>query len=709
MTNFFQKAKPIYLKNKSHEMNTYAVFSAELDDIKGAVLYITACSFYRLTVNGKFAAFGPARTAKNHARVDAIALSEFAASGKNHIVIEMTGYYCKSLSTVFQPSFFCAEVRIADQILAASGYDFAAFAPTCKLQRVERYSRQRHFTEIWDMRNFKALTDEQYRAETEILNLDLTMLARTAPYPLYEDIILSETKLGGTLTFDETRPYKKEKYSRGYLPQGWGFWRYDEIELHPHTWIQRQKQTISKGKHDFPVTIQKDEYIVLDFEHIEVGFFLASIRACCESELILAFSEYYEGDIFELPNMNAHNVIELFLDETSQKDFMSFEPYTCRYAIIAVKEGKIQLDSFGIKTFMFDIKNIEYPDFGDKAVNDIYRAAVRTFAHNAVDLYTDCPSRERAGWLCDSYFTAKVEYALTGKTAVEDAFLENFLSYQQDEKLHPGVLPMCYPADAETDTEDSRGRFIPQWTMWYILESADYLLRRGHADQKEAFRESIEALLGFYRQYENSDGLLERLPGWNFVEWSVANDWTEDVNYPTNFLYAGVLDAIADIYGDETCRRRADEVRKETIRQSFHGTYFHDHAVRDESGTLILQKDASEACQYYAILFGELDLKDKTYQPLYHLVTEVFSPNRNGQMPEIFEVNAFIGAYLRIETLLKLKEYPLLLRDIKDFFGNMEQYTGTLWEYRQYKGSQDHGFASYTLVAIQEALKHIKA
>ena len=86
----------------------------------------------------------------------------------------------------------------------------------------------------------------------------------------------------------------------------------------------------------------------------------------------------------------------------------------------------------------------------------------------------------------------------------------------------------------------------------------------------------------------------------------------------------------------------------------------------------------------------------------------VFSPNRNGAMPEIAEINAFIGAYLRLEALLKMKEYRLLLRDIKEFFGNMEAETGTLWEYRQRHGSRDHGFASYALVAMTIALNNLK-
>ena len=51
----------------------------------------------------------------------------------------------------------------------------------------------------------------------------------------------------------------------------------------------------------------------------------------------------------------------------------------------------------------------------------------------------------------------------------------------------------------------------------------------------------------------------------------------------------------------------------------------------------------------------------------------------------------FIGAYLRLEALLKMKQYDLVLQDVVGFFGNMEAYTGTLWEYKNGKGSYDHG------------------
>ena len=62
-------------------------------------------------------------------------------------------------------------------------------------------------------------------------------------------------------------------------------------------------------------------------------------------------------------------------------------------------------------------------------------------------------------------------------------------------------------------------------------------------------------------------------------------------------------------------------------------------------------------------------------------------------------VNAFIGFYLRICVLMKLGEKEVLRQDLKEFFGGMVSSTGTLWEYKERKGSYDHGFASLAAMA----------
>ena len=142
---------------------------------------------------------------------------------------------------------------------------------------------------------------------------------------------------------------------------------------------------------------------------------------------------------------------------------------------------------------------------------------------------------------------------------------------------------------------------------------------------------------------------------------------------------------------------------RETVRQSFDGRVFLDHAVR-ENGKLVRCADCSEAGQYYAILFGGIDMKAPDYAELLRLVLEVFRADRTELLEEIAPINAFIGAYLRLEALLKLGEHAKVLESISTFFGGMAEETGTLWEYREHHGSRDHGFASYALVAMRKAL-----
>ena len=696
----FLRAKPIWAKGKAKEMNTYVVFRTSIEtNGQTAKLHIAGTCFYRVYVNGQFLCFGPARAAGGYVREDIIEVPNDIGYGE--VVIEAVGYYCKSISTVMQPSCLMAEIQCEERVIASTGHDFNVYLPGCKLQKAERYSAQRHFTEIWDYTEGKGLFSGECEVEVEIVEDQPKVLDRKAPYPLYTDTNLTEIRNRGNFSFDVNLPYKKRKYS-WEMSDDWGYYSWDDIKHHPFSWAQRLKQSVTGGMEDLPVTVCEGEFVLLDFEKVEAGFIKACIEALEDSDIVLSFCEYFEGDTFAFQNMNVHNVLEYFFDKGDEREVQSFEPYTFRFVRLTVKSGAICLKAFGMKSYMFDISKLEKPKNPDSVLGDIYWAAVRTFAHNAVDIYFDCPSRERAGWLCDSYFTAKTEYALTGETKVEDAFLENYRLYENDGKLPKGMLPKCYPSDAMTHQS-----FIPQWTMWYILEVEEYIHKRGHEDLKEVFRKSIYDLLTFYCQYENEDGLLERLPSWNFVEWSIANEWTEDVNYPTNFLYAQVLECIDRLYGDAECRQRSIEVREKAIQQSFKDGYFRDHAVRDDAGKLCLLEDSSEACQYYAVLFGGIDLNHPKYEVLKNLIVNVFAPNRENVMPEIFPVNMFIGAYLRMEVLLKMKEHRLVLRDVIGFFGNMEKFTGTLWEYKQHKGSYDHGFASYALAVISEAMNNL--
>lgn len=706
----FKKARPVWAAGFADAMNTQTVFTCSLPRRGGMTLYVSGASSYRVFIDGEFIHYGPARTAKGHARVDEIPLDGYLKHGgvSCNIAIEAMGYRCFSITAVNQKSFVCAEVRGADgEVFACTGRDFTCRMPGTRVRRVMRYSRQRQFSEVWDFRGGVRDFGEYPEVPYEVLELPLVWLPRRVPMPDYSEVSAFCVAGYGGFTHDGEKPFKRAPYNDDEILGEWGGWRYEDIEFKPFWFIQQVTLENRAEGLSFPLELSAGEYAIIDLGHVEAGFLCPEFDASEESDIIVGYNENGSSTGYSIPRMTAVNVTEYLVREGESFACETFEPYTLRYAIILVKSGKITLRGFSVKRMRFSVDRIKQSGpTGDATLRSIWDAAVRTFTHNVVDIYMDCPSRERGGWLCDSYYTAQVEHFLTGGTQVEEAFLENFVLRPDDKAeesaygrvVPAGMLPMVYPADVIS------ARFIPQWAMWFVLEVDHYLRIRNPGADREYFRKTILDLVGFFCGYENEDGLLEKLPAWNFIEWSAANKWGHDVNYPTNFLYAEMLDCVSRLFGLPEYGSKAASIREKTIARSFDGEFFIDNAVRDESEALRNTENRSEACQYYAIRFGHINLSEDKYAVLRHAVYELFGPARTDALPEIEKANALMGIYLRMEILLAEGKYQRLLDEISGYFGYMAEKTGTLWEYTEAKGSLDHGFASFAGYAMVQAL-----
>lgn len=688
----FKKAKAIFINNE--ELNTFACFKTNVNQNKKVKIRLTANSFYKLFINGNAIAFGPCRTAKGYARVDEILLDDYLTNENNEIAILVAGYNCKSLSTCKFNSFLTAEIYANNEIIAYTGKDFKGYAVTSRVKKVYRYSMQRHFSEVIDFNNGSLLGENEVETVTV---LEPKYLPRRVNYPKYQIVNTLEAEVTGTFTKKENFVDTKGCSSWRDQTGSWGILDSSEIKYNPRSFIQSNVYNANNYAVKFPITINENEYAIFDLGVILTGFLGFEIACDNFADVCVAYSENSnDGEFTFVDGFNAYNSCEYIFNK-GKFNFETFEPFTAKKIIICAKKGSVKINAVNIKTYEGNFDNIKNVEFTDDELNLIYKASVTSFTQNAVDLYTDCPSRERAGWLCDSYFTGKTEYFLTNKTTVEDAFLENYVYFENVEGYEEGMIPMCYPSDNKLE-------FIPQWSMWFILEVEEYLLKRNGALTKEQFKPVIYKLLDYYKRYENEDGLLEKLSSWNFVEWSKANSLTNGVNYPTNFLYAKVLDCVYNIYGDETCLNKAKNVRKIAISQSFDGKLFHDLATRDENGKLVLNDDITEICQYYAILFSGIDVKSEKYSYLYNTVTRVFNKDRT-VMPEIEKINMFIGVYLKLLALDDMGENELLIQTVKDYFLPMAKTTGTLWEYVTVSASLCHGFASVACVIIEKAGK----
>jgi hypothetical protein len=288
-----------------------------------------------------------------------------------------------------------------------------------------------------------------------------------------------------------------------------------------------------------------------------------------------------------------------------------------------------------------------------------------------------------------------------GRSTVEKNFLENFFLPDSFRDLPAGMFPMCYPGD------QYGGNYISNWAMWLVIELEEYLERTGDRKFVDAARPRIEALLSFLKKYENADGLLEKLERWVFVEWSKANELVQDISYPTNMLYARMLEAAAHLYGDTSLTEKAQNIKKAVNKQAIMPDGFYcDNAVYGDDGKAHLSGMRTEACQYYAFFCGVAT--PEANPVLWERLLNDFGPDRveKGNWPNlsayakwknVHPANAFIGNYLRLEILCRYGENEKLYENIRGYFLKMAELTGTLWENDGTTASCNHGFASHVV------------
>jgi hypothetical protein len=231
--------------------------------------------------------------------------------------------------------------------------------------------------------------------------------------------------------------------------------------------------------------------------------------------------------------------------------------------------------------------------------------------------------------------------------------------------------------------------------MWFVVQLDEYLQRSGDRATVDALKPRVLALVDFFKKYKNSDGLLEKLPSWVFVEWSQANKLVQDVNYPSNMTYAEVLSCVARLYGMPEFEAEAEAMRATIRKQSFDGTFFVDNAKRQPDGTLKPTGERTETCQYYAFFFRTAT--PQTHPALWETLRADFGPDRkqNKKHPEIYFANAFIGNYPRLELLSRAGLSSQILDETKGYFLKMAELTETLWENDTPTASCCHGFASH--------------
>jgi len=710
----FASAKPVWIEGREKERNLFVGFRATVDGhaAEKAVVRLTGSTICRLFVNGEFLGYGPARGPHGFYRVDEWPLKGRCKPGPNTIAIEVAGYNANSYYLLDQPSFLQAEVVAGNAVLASTagaGAPFEAQALATRVQKVQRYSFQRPFSEVYalspDADAWRA--GGAFAPQRLAVQPDVPLLPRIAPYPAFDVLRPVRERFAGTVRNNPDRKVHSDRTIKSIGPQLAGFPE-NELATIPYYEVQRL-ETASLTRVDQPYAphrrypLADGQFRIFEFARNHAGFIGAAVRCDAPVRLYFVFDEILSGEDVSVTRYACANVVTYDLLKPGAYRLESFEPYELKYLKVMVAGGACEISDLYFREYANPDTGRASFSSSDPALNRIFEAARETFKQNAVDCFTDCPGRERAGWLCDSFFIGRVARDLCGNTDMERMFFQNFLLPPRFEALPDGMLPMCYPAD------HPNSNYIPNWAMWFVIQLDEYLARSGDRATVDALKPRVLALLDFFKAYTNRDGLLEKLPAWVFVEWSQANKLVQDVNYPSNMTYAEVLSCVARLYGIPELEAQAERMRATIRKQSFDGAFFVDNAVRQPDGSLKLSGERTETCQYYAFFFRTAT--PETYPALWRTLRDDFGPDRRAtkKHPEIHFANAFIGNYLRLELLSRQGLSSQILAETKGYFLKMEELTGTLWENDTPTASCCHGFASHVASMLYRDVLGLRA
>lgn len=688
----FSKAKPVWAENREKELNLWLDYTCSFNKGKDNTLSLTGSSAYNVFVNGTFVFFGPARCAHGYYRVDDFDLTPFLKDGENELLIKVAGYNCNSFYHLDQPSFFCGELKVDNSVLYASGTnnDFTCFEDLKHEELADRYSYQRTFCETYNH-------NEKNKEIKSELTENKNFIYRNCPFEKYPIVHAEKLVSKGTFTMgDHEKEYKLPRHIALVGNKSWTGGIYSGYD---HNIVTTKSSLIARNidvnslnevnKSELEEKLLKNEFAIYKFKTFRTGIISLTVNSKEDSELIVTFSDILiEDGTVNFRRIGTSDVV-IHRFSKGKQTLLTFEPYALQYISIYTTKSDVEILDVSLIAFESETNKVSYVG-SDEALSRIVDAAVNTYKQNTFTIFMDCPGRERAGWLCDSFFTSRVERTITDKSIIEKNFLENFLLPESFKYIPNGMLPMCYPGDQYD------GSYIPNWAMWYVIELEEYFNRTHDKEFIDMAKDKVYALIKFFEKYENTDSLLEKLESWVFIEWSKCNQLTQDVNFPSNMLYSYMLRKAGILYSDDSLIKKADIIKDNINKMAKIGMFYCDNALRKETG-LELSGYITETCQYYAFFTGVATKEDN--KELFDELLSKFGPDRdlNVTYPDIYPSNAFIGDYLRLEVLFLNKKYDKVLDNIKGYFDIMARTTGTLWENNTIVASCCHGFASHIL------------
>ena len=726
---YIKEAVPVFLPGLSQEDNVQAGFIRTVcinkEQAVDIQVYVTAATFYRMYINGQVAAHGPARAGKGDMRVDVVDVSKLVHAGENIFAFEVTShgnpFNSYSNEIVCCPGLLAVAIVSDNEIIDKTDETWRGVHLTQRRKYAERISHCRENAEIYDL----DMTYEAWRVshdicatQVQVFDWTYNLLPRGMSMPDLSRVGQPRLVYYGGAYIDENieveRPWYENNHKAHFAnvteKPGLEYVKTVETALFKGSKVEIKDKTL------YATNIPQDKTVYLHYDFMENN--VAFIGIDFETEYggvidIVHLENYGLWDCKEGKPLSTNPVTRLHVP-AGRFRFLTMEPALFRYVKLYFRgTGAFHINDL----YALDYT---YPDTlngcfqcSDDDLNRLYMASRRTLKLNTLDIFMDCPDRERGGWLCDSPWTARAQAQMMGDSTVERAFIENFLRTDASATWH-SFFPESYPGNKLPSTLCNS---ITTWSFWLMIELCEYTMRTNDTYLMYTYKDRVEAFVNGSLEIIGKSGLLENMPC-IFIDWSVANNTenTQPISTAANALYIKMLGDLGSLYGRKDWIDKSNIMKRilcDALLAASNDTPWSQPAIPDamryEDGKFYLKGCYSEAAQYLILwsdLFSNIELTRKQQQTVSKIkdttvknmgIIPKFAPSTN-----VGGSNLFIGLCIRLDMLAKMGKYDVLLNELKAiYYPQLQEGPGTLWETRDiHTTSRCHGFNAHAGVHL---------
>ena len=374
-------------------------------------------------------------------------------------------------------------------------------------------------------------------------------------------------------------------------------------------------QTVRSGIPDLrsypavPATVPSGAHghILLDRKTLTTAYPHLTVSGGKGSSIKMTYSEAlydkdnHKGDRDEVADRTAHGLTDSFLPDGGQH--RTFEPLwwrTWRYLDLDIQtaDEPLRLESLTANFTAYPFQELATFQSPDPDLQKIWEVSWRTARLDAHETYMDTPYYEQLQYVGDTRIQALISYAVTGDDRLARQASEAF----DQSRISEGITRSRYPS--------SLGQNIPTFSLLWIGMVHDYWLYRPDPQPARDSLPGTRAVLAWFATHEQSDGLLNKLPWWSFIDWvSKGEIPTYDANGEscmTTLQYLGALNDAADLekaFGDPQLATRYQD-RAAHVRSGIYSKCWNDSRglIADNSEQKIFSQQANILAVLYDVI-----------------------------------------------------------------------------------------------------------